>query len=283
MQFRPVAERSDGSRLARAPVVLIGGGTSANGAALGAFIDLARGRDGGRIVALTSASGDPDAAARGWLRDFAASGCRNVEIPVVASRKDAHDQRVVETIAGADGIFLGGGDQVRLVSLIGGTPVGDAIHRAHSRGIVVGGTSAGAAALAKTTLAGNETDDHGDVVEQYIGPGLGVVAHPAIIDTHFSERRRLYRLFVALAEYPDIMGLGIDEDTALVVRGDVGSVVGAGGVTFVDGRDVVYSNAWSRDEGTPLTLSAVRVGIIGAGNDDRSRRARSRAESIGRA
>ena len=134
----------------------------------------------------------------------------------------------MKCIESADGIFLGGGDQMKLVSIIGGTTVADAIRAAHQRGIVVGGTSAGAAALAKTTLAGNETDEHGQLVEQYIGPGLGLMRHPTIIDTHFSQRRRLYRLFVALAEYPDLMGIGIDEDTAIVLRGDVGEVVGRG-------------------------------------------------------
>jgi cyanophycinase len=249
-----------------APVVLIGGATTPTGRAIGAFVSLARGHEGGRIVVLTSASGNPSASARAWQRDFLAAGCHNVEIPIVATRAQAGNERVAEALRGADGIFLGGGDQVKLVSLIGGTAAGDAIRDAHARGVVVGGTSAGAAALAKTTLAGNEVDEHGQLIEQYIGPGLGLVSHPTIIDTHFSQRRRLYRLFVALAEYPDLMGLGVDEDTALVVRGNVGTVIGAGGVTFVDGRDVRYSNAGANRDGSPLTLSAVRVGIVGSGH-----------------
>jgi len=97
-----------------------------------------------------------------------------------------------------------------------------------------------------------------------------------MIDTHFAERRRLHRLFVAIAGYPELMGLGIDEDTALVVRGHLGTVVGKGAVTFVDGRDVHYDTA--RDPGKvrtaggrpverpPLTLSYLRVGIVGAGH-----------------
>jgi cyanophycinase len=248
-----------------APLVLIGGATAPRGKALAAFITLARGHKGGRIVALTTASGNPAGSARQWRRDFQAAGCHRIEIPAVTTREQASDPQVAESIASADGIFLGGGDQVKLVSIIGGTPVADAIRNAHARGIVIGGTSAGAAAFAKTTLAGNETDEHGQLVEQYIGPGLGLISYPTVIDTHFSQRRRLYRLFVALAEYPDLMGLGIDEDTALVLRGHIGNVVGTGGVTFVDGRDVSYSNAGRRRDGAPLTLSAVRVGIVGAG------------------
>ncbi len=248
------------------PLVLIGGATTPNGAALDAFISLAHGRDGGRIVVITTAAGDAVTSARHWQRDFLAAGCPNVDCPIVMTREQANDPRLAELLARADGIFLGGGDQMKLVSALGGTRAGAAIWDSHVRGVVVGGTSAGAAALAKTTLAGNETDETGQLVEQYIGPGLGLVSQPTIIDTHFSQRRRLYRLFVALAEYPALMGLGIDEDTALVLHGPIGRVVGDGGVTFVDGRGVRFSNAGARRDGTPLTLSAVRVGIVGAGH-----------------
>lgn len=247
-------------------LVLIGGATTPTGPALGEFIRLAGGKAGGQIVVLTSASGDPAASARQWRRDLREAGCVHVEAPVVATREHAADPHVVELIQGASGVFLGGGDQVKLISIIGGAPVGEAIRDAYVRGVIIGGTSAGAAALTKTTLAGNEVDEHGLLVEQYIGPGLGLVRHHALVDTHFSQRRRLYRLFVALAEFPDIMGLGLDEDTAMVVNGDLGRVVGAGGVTFVDGRGVSYSNAFQLREGKPLTISAMRVGIIGAGH-----------------
>ena len=215
---------------------------------------------------LTSASGDPATSARQWRRDLHAAGCVNVEAPVIITREEASDAKVVAMIRDASGVFLGGGDQVKLVSLIGGSPVGESIRDAYVRGVVIGGTSAGAAALTKTTLAGNEVDEHGQLVEQYIGPGLGLLRHQALIDTHFSQRRRLYRLFVALAEYPELMGLGLDEDTAMVVTGDTGRVVGTGGVTFVDGRPVSYSNATELRNGKPLTISAMRVGVIGAGH-----------------
>lgn len=247
------------------PIVMLGGAVSPAGAALAAFTSLCGGRRGGHIVGITTASSDPAGAARQWRRDFLAAGCHNVDFPVVATRGDAGNQRVADAVESADGIFLGGGDQVKLVSVLAGTALESALRAAHARGAVVCGTSAGSAALGQTTLAGNETDETGQLVEQYIGPGLGLVGHATVVDTHFSERRRLYRLFVALAEFPELLGLGIDEDTALVVRGDVADVVGVGGVTFVDGRGARYSNAGSRRDGAPLTLSGVRVGIAGAG------------------
>jgi cyanophycinase len=113
-------------------------------------------------------------------------------------------------------------------------------------------------------MAGGEIDDEGQLVEQYIGPGFGLLGYQTIVDTHFSARRRLQRLFVVIAGNPQLLGIGIDEDTALVVRGNVGEVLGAGGVTFVDGRDSVrFDNATDLERGRQLTLSHLRVGIVG--------------------
>ena len=100
------------------------------------------------------------------------------------------------------------------------------------------------------------------------GPGLGLLGYHTMIDTHFAARRRLHRLFFAIARNPELMGLGIDEDTALVVRGHLGRVVGAGGVTFVDGRSVRFDNAEDvrRGAAEAITLSYLRVGLVGAGH-----------------
>ncbi|HET7457050.1 MAG TPA: cyanophycinase [Gemmatimonadaceae bacterium] len=258
---------------ARGTLVLIGGGASPGGEALGTFITLADAQAGGagRIVGLTSASGDPTGSARAWRHDFAAAGVSRIEIPVVERRDQACDEALARRVREAQGIFLGGGDQVKLVATLSGTPVGEAIYDAFCAGAVVCGTSAGAAALTMTTLANGEVDETtGQLVEMYIGPGLGLLGHHTMIDTHFAERRRLHRLFVAIAGYPELMGLGIDEDTALVVRGHLGTVVGKGGVTFVDGRDVHYDTAPGPGGGgpgqPPLTLSYLRVGIVGSGH-----------------
>ena len=99
----------------------------------------------------------------------------------------------------------------------------------------------------------------------HLGPGFGLLGFGAMIDTHFTQRRRLQRLFMVIARNADLMGLGIDEDTAMVVRGHLGEVVGRGSVTFVDGRGVRFDNADQCGEGAPLTLSYLRVGIVGAG------------------
>jgi cyanophycinase len=131
---------------------------------------------------------------------------------------------------------------------------------------VVCGTSAGAAALTETILANGEPDEHGTMTEMYMGRGLGLLGFHSVIDTHFGARRRLHRLFNAIAANPSLLGLGIDEDTALVVRGPLAHAVGAGGVTFVDGRGVRYSTASGGTRDGALTLSYLRVGVVGAGH-----------------
>jgi len=252
-------------RDAKGTLILIGGGTTAIGPALGGFIEMTGAKDGAPIVGLTTASSQVAVARDMWLADLVQAGASNVEIPLVETRDHASDLKLAERLRNARGIFLGGGDQVKLVSALSGTPLEAAIRDAYLDGAIICGTSAGAAALTKTTLAGNEVDEEGKLVEQYIGPGLGLLGYHTLIDTHFTQRRRLYRLFVAIAEFPALMGLGIDEDTALVVKREIGTVVGLGGVTFVDGSSVRYNNATDVTKGPELTISALRVGIVGTG------------------
>ena len=248
------------------PLVLIGGACTATGDALGAFLDLAGARDHGRIVGFTTASGDPVGSAHAWKNDFATAGARNVIIPIVDRRDRAQDERVAEMVREAKGIFLGGGDQIHLVATLGGSRVAQAIREAHRHGAVICGTSAGAAALTETILANGEPDETGKTTEMYLGQGLGLMGFSAVIDTHFGARRRLHRLFNAIAANPGLLGLGIDEDTALVVRGPLGHVVGRGGVTFVDGRGVHYTSAGEPGGEGTLTVSYLRVGVVGAGH-----------------
>jgi cyanophycinase len=251
---------------ARGALVVIGGGCSPDGDALGAFIRLAGADQGAPIVGFTTASSNPARAAAAWRRDFDSVGVHNVDFPIVDTRDKANDQSIADRVRGAAGVFLGGGDQVHLIATLSGTLVGETIRDAFLRGAVVCGTSAGAAALTETTMAGGEVDEDGNEVEMYIGPGLGLLCFKALIDTHFAQRRRLHRLFVAIAGYPQLLGLGIDEDTGLVVHGSIGEVVGKGGVTFVDGRDTVrFDNASRVTKGGELTLSHLRVGLVGTG------------------
>jgi cyanophycinase len=252
-------------RDARGSLILIGGGTTRGGAPIASFIELVGAKDGAPIVGFTTASSQVAVARNMWLADLEAAGAADVSIPLVESREQACDPEIVRQVRSARGIFLGGGDQVKLVSIFAGTPLEEAIRDAYIEGAIICGTSAGAAALTKTTLAGNEVDEEGKLVEQYIGPGLGLLGYHTLIDTHFTQRRRLYRLFVAIAEFPALMGLGIDEDTALLVKREIATVVGKGAMTFVDGNSVRFNNSAEVTRGPELTISALRVGIVGSG------------------
>jgi cyanophycinase len=246
-------------------LILIGGALDPTGPSLDVFFRACRAREGGKIVGFTTASVDPVGAALAWKDAFAEAGATNVEFPIIDRRERAQDARVAQMVLDAQGIFLGGGDQVHLVATLSGSRVGRAIKQAFASGTIVCGTSAGAAALSDTMLAGGEIDQEGQEVPLYLGPGLGLLGFSALVDTHFSKRGRLQRLFRRVAENPELMGLGIDENTALVVRGHRGEVVGNGSVYFVDGRGVRFDNAEEAKKGAPLTLSYLRVGIIGAG------------------
>jgi cyanophycinase len=250
----------------RGSLVLIGGGCTAEGEALATFIRMCGADAGARIVGLTTASMDPVGSAMAWKETFAIAGAANAEFPIVDRRQRAQDREVAASILDAPGIFLGGGDQVHLVAVLAGSAVGEAIALAHERGAVVCGTSAGAAALTETILAGGEPDEHGRPQDMHIGPGFGLLGFHTMIDTHFAQRRRLHRLFVAISTNPEYMGLGLDEDTALVVQGHRGAVVGRGGVTFVDGRSIRFDNADEVARGAHLTLSYLRVGLVGNGH-----------------
>jgi cyanophycinase len=252
------------SESARGTLVLIGGAVEPHNEAFQQFLRLVDARDGATIVGLTTASADPAAAAHAWLADFRRAGASNVAIPLFQRACDDRDREIAAMIREARAVFLGGGDQVKLVASLGGSCTLTEVKALFRRGGVICGTSAGAAALTELTMAGGEIDEEGNLVEQYIGPGLGLLGYETIVDTHFQQRRRLQRLFVVVAQNTQLLGLGIDEDTALIVRGHVGEVVGAGGVMFVDGRETVrFDNADEIEKGRQLTLSHLRVGIVG--------------------
>src|SRR5690348_4323040 len=245
-------------------LIVMGGAVEAHNEAFQQFLRLVDARRGAPIVGLTTASAEPAEAARAWLGDFRRAGATNVRIPIFQHACDDRDREIAAIVKDASAIFLGGGDQVKLVAALGGSLTLSAIKAVFRRGGVICGTSAGAAALTELTMAGGEIDEEGNLVEQYIGPGLGLLGFKTIVDTHFQQRRRLQRLFVVIGQNTELLGLGIDEDTALVVRGHVGEVIGAGGVTFVDGHQTVrFDNADDIEKGRQLTLSHLRVGIVG--------------------
>jgi cyanophycinase len=181
-------------------------------------------------------------------------------------RASASDPSIVSRILASDGLFISGGDQNRLMDILWESEAARAMHIAfHLQGCCIGGTSAGAAVMSRHMLAQGMAvyRPQKDVVSTDIG--LGFVSK-AIIDQHFSERRRLGRLLSAIAQRPDLIGVGIDEDTALVIeRGQAVEVIGQGTVTLVDARRM-QSNLDDIESEEGLELIGVQLHLLPAGH-----------------
>lgn len=226
----------------RGQLVIIGGAEDKEGECkiLREFVRRAGGIQA-RIVIMTAATELPREVGENYIRVFERLGVESARIVDTVTRDDARSSSALEAIEDATGVFFTGGDQARITSIIKDTELDAAIHKRFSEGIVVGGTSAGAAVMPDVMIVegDSETNPRVDVVE--MGPGMGFLPG-VVIDQHFSQRGRLGRLVSALAQQPAVLGFGIDEDTAVVVKGNELEVVGAGAITVVDVANITHSN-----------------------------------------
>jgi cyanophycinase len=227
----------------------------------------------GRVLVVTVATELPDEVGQVYRSVFKKLGVRTVEVLDVRQREQAFDPALAERVEGAAVLFFTGGDQLRITSQLGGTPLGDALLRRHDQGMTIVGTSAGAAVMAETMLVGGPGNESrlGGLA---LAPGLGLVPG-VIIDSHFAQRGRFGRLLGAVAQNPHNLGLGIDEDTAFIVENDQRfRVVGSGAVYVIDGTGNSYTSLSDlRSDGVP-TIHDVRLHLLGAGDlfDLRQRR-----------
>lgn len=227
------------------------------------FVELAGGADA-RITILPTASGLRDAGQR-YLGIFEEFGAKSSTVLQVRTREQASDPEFVEQIDSSTGVFMTGGNQVRIAAILGGSDVGKALTDAHQRGAVVAGTSAGASVMTGIMVAGGEYGRTPRANLARMAPGLGLLEE-AIIDQHFRERDRVARLMTMVSYNPGLLGLGIDEDTAALIYADgCIEVLGAGTVLFVDGQNMV-SNVHSRRGGTPLNITNATVHFLTSGS-----------------
>ena len=234
-------------------------------AILDRFVALAGG-PGAKIVIITAASTVGDTQWDMYRQAFGGLGVARVEHLDIESRHDADSDAAEQMLAGADGIFLTGGDQKRLLALIGGTRVDRALHVAYKeRHACIGGTSAGASAMSGHMLARGEAVLQPEKGAVNMAAGLGLVQH-VLVDQHFSERQRLGRLLSAIAQNPYLQGVGIDEDTALIIERGAGfEVLGEGAVTIIDGRGM-RSNLTRIADGENAELLDVRLHLLPSGS-----------------
>jgi cyanophycinase len=229
------------------------------------FVELSGGADA-KIVVISAASAVADQMWRIYDRAFGELGVRNRVHLHLQSRQCANDAEHIRDIRDATGIFMTGGDQKRLLAIIGGTALDAEMHVALKlRGACIGGTSAGASAMSGHMLAQGRAELHPEKGSVSLGAGLGFL-HKVVVDQHFSERQRLSRLLSVVAQNPYLQGIGIDEDTALVIERGVGiEVLGEGAVTIVDGRNMSTNIAEISDNETPELID-VRLHLLPAGS-----------------
>lgn len=268
----PVAS-APSRRVTQGPVMPIGGGEERehhdDKEVLRRFVELAGGK-AAKIVVIPTASEIPEEIAPEYIEVFNALGARSVAVLEVKAREDANGNASLELLEGASGIFITGGAQSRLVSLLAGTLTMECIRTRNADGVVVAGTSAGASILAShlmvggTGLAGKSGSAAARKGMVELAAGFGLL-QDIIVDQHFSERGRMGRLLSIYAANPGLLSVGLDEDTAVVIdREGMLEVMGSGMVTIVNGRNA-SSDYYEREIGEVLTVVNSHLFVLGPG------------------
>ncbi len=227
------------------------------------FVELAGGSDAD-IVVIPTASQMRDTGPR-YERLFGELGAERVASIDFDTRRDAEEPGRLARLEQASGVFFTGGNQLRLTTLIGGTPIAKAIRMANARGVPVAGTSAGAAFISEHMIAFGDEGSTPIAGSVRLAPGLGLT-NRFIIDQHFRQRDRLGRLLTALAYNPFAVGIGLDEDTAAFIAPDnTVHVEGSGGITVVDAAEVEFSSMAEIEEGQPVCLLGVKLHLLTRG------------------
>lgn len=251
---------------ARGRLMAIGGGEDKEGdrEILKEFVRLARGARA-RVVVMTVATDEPLEAGREYRDVFRRLGVDDVKVVDVSARADAKAEEALKALGAATGIFFTGGDQLHITTLLGGTVMHEVLKERFEKGVVLGGTSAGASMMSNSMFIRGSSDETPRFGGMEVGPGMDFLTG-AVIDTHFSERGRIGRLLTAVAHFPQDVGLGIDENTAFVVEGTEFRVLGAGAVTVVDAGDITFTNLPDISEDEALALYNVKLHVLPAGH-----------------
>ncbi len=241
-------------------LMAIGGAMRLDGAVLAELYARCGGRSG-RMVILPTASGNADAGER-EAAALQSLGLQAAPIILpVRSREQAQKDEYIRVIENASGIFLCGGNQMRLTAVLAGTPLLAAIQRAYQNGCTFAGTSAGAAALSAMMIAygkSGQAPRHGIV---QLVPGLGLT-DKVIFDQHFNQRNRLGRLIYVVTTTPNLLGIGVDENTAAVLTEGQIMAIGAGGVTIVDGSQLSDSTTAELEKEQLAAYSKIELHLL---------------------
>jgi len=219
------------------------------------------------IEVITTASEIPEEVGQNYVDAFNRLGCSNVGVIHVKNREDAQKSEYLERIRKADGVMMTGGNQMRLTMIYGGTEFLEILHdRYMNEAFVIAGTSAGAMAMSNTMIyegASHEALLKGKVK---ITTGLAFIKD-VIIDSHFVKRGRFGRLAQVVCSNPACIGIGLGEDTGVLVRnGNELETIGSGLVLIFDGHEIKYSNIADIEDGMPVSIEHLVVHVLAKGN-----------------
>ena len=247
-------------------LVIIGGHEDKTGDRL-ILRTLAERAQDGALVVVTAASNLPDELWGTYEPVFRDLGVRDVRHLHVDTRAEARDLERVRLLDDARVVFFTGGNQLKLTSQLGDTPVYHTVREFYERGGCVAGTSAGASVVTETMLVTGDSAASPHVADAVVmAPGFGFLPG-VIVDQHFAERGRIGRLIGAVAQNPRMLGIGVDENTAIVCDGHRGfTVLGSGGVYVVDGREVTHSNVVDESRRRTLSVFGLQLHLLNVGD-----------------
>lgn len=222
------------------------------------------GGDRSRITVLTAATEYPIQVGTEYHSLFFELGAKDVQVLDVTDRSQANRQGIAKELEKSTGVFFTGGDQLRITGLLGGTLLGRMLQQLYEQGVTIAGTSAGASVMSDTMIVGGEA---GTAKKDSLtmAPGLGLL-RSVVIDQHFAQRGRIGRLLSAIAQNPYVLGVGIDEDTAILVQSDARfSVIGSNTVTVVDAAPSTITNVSETTPGQAFVLSPIMMHVLSDG------------------
>jgi cyanophycinase len=242
-------------------LIAIGGGDLAKTDALERIFDLLDEVRDARVAVMTVATNQREGVTTKYNSIFRKRNVRHVDMVHVWQREDAFSETSVKKIKSADAIFFTGGDQLNVTGLMGGSPLHDALYDRVNDGVILAGSSAGAAMMSAAMITGGNSDAAPRVGCVEIAPGMALL-NDTIIDTHFSQRGRHGRLMTAVAHNPQDLGIGLDELTAIILRRNTFEVVGAGSVTVMDGSRMTYSDLVYKKDREAIGLFGLCVHVL---------------------
>lgn len=233
---------------------------------LSSFFNSAGGRQA-TIGIVPCASQEPSVVGERYRNIFSQMGARSIQVLDIRRPDECDELRWLELLDSCTGVFLSGGDQVRLFNFIQNSTFLKTIKKRLRVGsLVLAGTSAGAAVMGEKMISGGSSGESPNRGLVDLMDGLGIVPE-LLVDQHFHNRNRMARLLSAIAAYPNRLGLGIDEDTCAAFRGDgTFQVLGKGSITVIDPRELTHTNYRSSSDTSPLSLHDLRVHILNAGD-----------------